>query len=84
MTVPFIKKEKHEVIEYFSRWKGTFTGNVKKYADINFHPRDFLKIPGIRDFLSLGISYPRDFLKISGIYAKSAGFLSPGFGIFDL
>ena len=34
MTVPFIKKEKHEIIEYFSHWKGTFTGNVKKYADI--------------------------------------------------
>ena len=34
MTVPFIKKEKHEIIEYFSHWEGTFTGNVKKYLDI--------------------------------------------------
>ena len=46
--------------------------------------RDFLKIPGIRDFFSLGISipgirdfYPRDFRKIPGIDAKF-----PGLGFF--
>ena len=72
MTVPFIKKEKHEIIEYFSHWKGTFIGNVKKYADINFYPRDFLKIPGIRDFLSLGIFIPgiQDFSKFWDFYSR--------------